>query len=92
MLSSSQETRTTRREEMVTACRDGKCMERAATVLRQETAQSLGYVTLHLALLASAHKNDALANDLNEVREDVRAELSRILEVVEKLERGQYGL
>jgi hypothetical protein len=66
-------------------CADGRCIERATDVLRNETAQALSYVCVQLAALG-LQSHPVTSSQLEGVREEVRAELNRILCVIEGLE------
>lgn len=66
-------------------CENGRCVERAAGVLRNETAQALSYVCVQLATLGR-QQEPVTSAQLDAVREEVRGELRRVLTIVDALE------
>jgi hypothetical protein len=67
-------------------CVDGRCIEHAARLLKNETAQALSYVCVQLATLGG-QQEPVTRTQLEGVREEVRGELHRILGVIDDLEK-----
>ena len=74
---------------------DGNSLSLSATerralvrILREETAQALGFVLVQLAALEQLDDSQALRDALAELRETVRPELQRILDIATAVERA----
>ena len=66
---------------------DQQAVGRIADFLRAETAQTLGYVGIQLAALASVDDLPELHERILEIRGEVRHELRHILALVDELEK-----
>ncbi len=74
---------------------DGRCpsllqpgQQALGKLLREETAQTLGFVLVQLAALEQLNDLQTLRQGLSELHETVRPELTRILDLAHAAERA----
>jgi hypothetical protein len=66
----------------------GAAVQGLVHVLRSETAQTLGYVTVQLKALEGLENVNQVHERLHEIRNDVHDELKRILALVDELQNA----